>query len=215
MQPPQRLGPPYGPPANLATIFAVWRDRGMPQVVERAWFERIGLSANLASRNLHALRYLRLIADDNQPTELAERLRSTEAGRFPATLAPIVRTAYARIWAVCDPTTETRGRIEDAFRSEQPAAQRARMVTCFIGLCMLADIPLRGDRPLPRARPARPSRLAATTPPAHDNAARQTPTSAGVALLLAKFPDFDPTWPDGVKEKWFDAFGRLREELLR
>ncbi len=30
-----------------------------------------------------------------------------------------------------------------------------------------------------------------------------------VEMLLSKFPEFDPTWPDEVKLKWFDAFDRL------
>lgn len=28
-------------------------------------------------------------------------------------------------------------------------------------------------------------------------------------LLLAKFPSFDPSWPDNVKIEWFSAFGSL------
>jgi hypothetical protein len=36
-----------------------------------------------------------------------------------------------------------------------------------------------------------------------------------MATLLAKFPNFDPSWSDEVQAKWFDAFGRLREELRR
>jgi hypothetical protein len=30
-------------------------------------------------------------------------------------------------------------------------------------------------------------------------------------LLLDKFPTFDPSWPDELKNKWFSAF----DELLR
>jgi hypothetical protein len=30
-----------------------------------------------------------------------------------------------------------------------------------------------------------------------------------VEMLLSKFPQFDPAWPDEVKLKWFDAFDRL------
>jgi hypothetical protein len=34
-------------------------------------------------------------------------------------------------------------------------------------------------------------------------------TAAWADLLLAKFPEFDPSWTDDVKLKWFDAFDRL------
>jgi len=30
-------------------------------------------------------------------------------------------------------------------------------------------------------------------------------------MLLAKFPNFDPAWPDEVKEKWFTAFNELMQ----
>jgi hypothetical protein len=33
--------------------------------------------------------------------------------------------------------------------------------------------------------------------------------NAWAEQLLSKFPEFDPTWPDEVKMKWFDAFDRL------
>ena len=35
------------------------------------------------------------------------------------------------------------------------------------------------------------------------------PLPAWPELLLAKFPDFNPEWPDEVKAKWFDAFEKL------
>jgi hypothetical protein len=28
-------------------------------------------------------------------------------------------------------------------------------------------------------------------------------------MLLAKFPEFDPNWPDPLKTKWFEGFERL------
>jgi hypothetical protein len=219
----EQLGPPYGPPANLAVIFAAWRDRGLPPHVDRAWFERIGLSANLTTRNLHALRYLRLVDEAARPTEIAARLQVAATDAFPATLAAIVRTSYARVWASCDPETDPRSRIEDAFRQEQPAAQRSRMVACFVGLCVQAGLPLRDGGPSPRSRTTTGRRH---TPTAHRLETQAPPTLAFVnppapaaadvmATLLAKFPNFDPSWSDEVQAKWFDAFGRLREELRR
>jgi hypothetical protein len=32
-------------------------------------------------------------------------------------------------------------------------------------------------------------------------------------LLVAKFPQFDPTWPVEIKAKWFEAFQNLIEKL--
>lgn len=41
-----------------------------------------------------------------------------------------------------------------------------------------------------------------------DNSARRADPN-WAEQLLAKFPQFDPAWPDDVKSKWFDAFDRL------
>ena len=41
-----------------------------------------------------------------------------------------------------------------------------------------------------------------------DNSARHVDAN-WAEQLLAKFPQFDPAWPDDVKSKWFDAFDRL------
>jgi len=215
------LGPPYGPPANLQTIFEAWRERGLPSVIDRAWFERIGLSGNLATRNLHALRFLRLIDDDRRPTEHAQRLAIAATGDFASALAAIVRTSYAKVWAICDPADAPRARIEDAFRHELPVAQRSRMVACFIGLGRLAGLRIAVDAP--RAGRGRVTRRvsrvmpppAAAVPPAQPAPA---PAPAGghrelFAALLEKFPAFDPAWPDGVKERWFDAFARFHDVL--
>lgn len=41
------------------------------------------------------------------------------------------------------------------------------------------------------------------------NIQTRTDTNVWAEQLLAKFPQFDPAWPDEVKLKWFDGFDRL------
>lgn len=196
----------------------------MPAVIDREWFERIGLSANLATRNIHALRFLRLADDEHRPTELAERLRIAPADGFARSVAIVVRTAYADVWAICDPALDSRGRIDDAFRHADPPAQRSRMVACFMGLCELAEIrlPLRpkgrpAPPPGPRVSRVNPIRVEPAAPVAGEQVKTDPAPSKKAALdyLLAKFPDFDPAWPDAIKDKWFEAFARLRTDVLR
>lgn len=210
------IGPPYGPPGNLKRIFAAWRERGLPDRISKEWLERIGLSGNLATRNLHALRYLRLIDDGARPSEIAQRLRIASAEAYPAILGAVVRTAYAEVWATRDPANDDRERLADAFRHLSPAAQRSRMVAFFLGLCAQAHLPLKdpppsrdGVRVAARQSPAR--RGAVEAPVAGAEPDRFSPQ----ALLFAKFPDFDPTWSDGVKEKWFEGFARLHDDVAK
>jgi len=34
-------------------------------------------------------------------------------------------------------------------------------------------------------------------------------------MLLSKFPDFDPSWPDDIKLKWFSAFDEMLKKGLK
>jgi hypothetical protein len=140
-------GPPYGPPANIKTILEFWRNRNMPEQVSKEWLTRIGLSPNLTSQNLLALRYLNLIDENGYTTSVAERLRVARSDEYQTVLQEIIRTAYAKIFEFTDPSKDSKTRITDQFRQEQPSAQRPRMVTCFIGLCAMAGIQLKESPP--------------------------------------------------------------------
>ena len=40
------------------------------------------------------------------------------------------------------------------------------------------------------------------------------PTRSAAEMLLNKFPDFDPSWDDEIKKKWFESFSSLRGHML-
>ncbi len=139
--------PPYGPTANLKAIFDTWRDRSMPEQLGKEWLERIGLSAHLSTKNMHALRYLGLVDDLGFTTDVAQRLRTATSEEYPSVLEEIIRKSYRKVFEIRNPSIDSRTRIDDAFRHEQPQAQRSRMVACFLGLCALAGMPLKEAPP--------------------------------------------------------------------
>jgi hypothetical protein len=220
----------------LATILTTGRERGFPDQIGREWLVRIGIADTLVPRNLHALVFLGITDKDGYKTELAEKLRVAPTEKYATTVEEVVRTAYARIFEVVEPTSASRMQVDDAFRFENPQGQRKRMVACFLGLCKLAQIPLKdppiGGRPsasgrvrsgpeIPSRTPQRVSKSGATSPPAKLLDKSEAPcrdgsiTSAHLDVLLAKFPSFDPSWPDNIKDKWFDGFARLQDELKK
>jgi len=151
--------PPYGPAANLKTIFDTWRDRSMPDQLGKEWLERIGLSSNLTAKNLHALRFLGLIDDAGYTTAVAQRLRGATSEEYPSVLEEIIRKAYAKVFEIRNPSIDSRTRVDDAFRLELPQAQRSRMVACFFGLCAMAGIPLKEAPPLRESQTRKSSSL--------------------------------------------------------
>jgi hypothetical protein len=192
----KRLGPPYGPPANIKATIDHWRDRSMPEQVTKEWFERVGLSPNLAPRNLHGLRYLGLVDASGHTTEAANRLRTASSEEYQGLLEAVVREAYSSIFEFTNPAEDTRARVEDAFRREEPSAQRGRMVTCFLGLCALAGIPLRESastrdrtRSAPQATQTTPDRRPSARHTKRldtkRNVVREAPPGAPLALPAA------------------------------
>jgi hypothetical protein len=174
------LGPPYGPVSNLRDIFDTWRDRSMPEQVNREWLERIGISSHLTAKNLHALRFLGLIDEEGYTTSVASRVRVASSEEYPSVLEEIVRKAYRFVFEIRNPTEDSRLRIEDAFRRVEPQAQRPRMVALFLGLCQLALIPLkeapagRLQRERGRSTAPRKSKLSAPSPEPTPNSTETT-----------------------------------------
>ena len=69
------------------------------------------------------------------------------------------------------------------------------------------DPPGNGNGGAPRQQPERSSKRQPPPPPPPPNPTPAQPDMLG--QLVAKFPEFDPTWPEEVKAKWFDGFERL------
>src|SRR5262249_23493371 len=46
---------------------------------------------------------------------------------------------------------------------------------------------------------------------ADSTSAEPTKRASWLELLLSKFPQFDPTWPDEVKSRWLEAFDHLAQ----
>lgn len=139
----------------------------MPDLVDKDWLERIGISPHLTAKNLHALRFLGLIDNDGYTTPVSSRLRIATSEEYPSVLEEIIRKAYRLVFEIRNPSDDSRTRIDDAFRKEQPQAQRSRMVALFLGLCQLALIPLKEAPPARATRDGtRASRKPRIAPPA-------------------------------------------------
>jgi hypothetical protein len=165
---------PYAPLGNVLTVIRRLRERGIPVPVTKDTLTVLGIPEGNAPRTLQALKLLGLVAEDGGLSAPAERLRRASTDEYPETLAEVIREAYAPVFAVVDPATDTEVRVSDAFRQFDPATQRGRMVTLFLGLCAEAGIaPVQrtprasreasGRRSPARSNPARPSRASAQT----------------------------------------------------
>jgi len=142
---------PYAPVHNVLTVIRRLRERGLPDPLTVQELERIGIPAGNAPRTLVALRFLGLLDDDGGRSQAFDRLGRASTQEYPEILAEIVREAYAAVFTVVDPAQDSEIPLHDAFRHYHPQAQRARMVTLFLGLCQEADI-VPGGPPQRRAK---------------------------------------------------------------
>ena len=147
---------PYAPVSAIVAVIERHRQVGLSMVTLDV-LVRMGITDSLAPRVHQALRLLDLINDDGSTSQNFEVLRRAPTPDVPARLASLLRTVYAPVFEVMDPTKATAEEISDAFRHFNPPGQRGRMVTLFMGLMAYADmIPeIPKQRPGPRPNGAR------------------------------------------------------------
>jgi len=207
---------PYAPAANVLAVIRRLHDKAIPVPVTKENLTVLGIPEGNAPRTLQALKLLGIVAEDGQLLEPAEMLRRASQEEYPETLAEILREAYAPVFKVVDPSSDTDVRVSDAFRQYDPATQRGRMVTLFLALCAEAGIV--DDRPARTApRPRRESR------PPRRNSVRTNPDPNYVPLAAqlgrVQSPLASPIFsiseedltlldPDQRKRLW-DALGEL------
>lgn len=230
-----RFSPPYAPPSNVVGIIQKWREHSMPEQVTGEWLTKIGISTPSQAFSKRALFFLGLTDSDGFTTDTARRLQTAGSDQYAAVLEEIIRAAYAPIFKVVDPASSSRTQIDDAFRGEKPEAQRPRMVALFLGLCREAGMTLKeppqggrasksasSSRSTPKTdRTRHPQQQHPQSPPiiqgtaSTRQVAQTTNGSALIERLLEKFPAFDPGWSDELKQKWFDGFAKLQDELKK
>lgn len=192
----------------------------MPDQVTDDWLVKIGLSPNLTAKNRHALNFLGLIDEQGYTTDVARRIREATSDDYAKVLEEIVRKAFARVFAIRNPSEDSRKRIEDAFRKEEPSAQRGRMVAYFLGICALAGIPLKEP---PRGNAAARSRVGVPRkkdevgnpppPPPPSQSKVTTPDSYDPILtgLLNRVPEITTL---GALDDWYQVF-RAAFDLIK
>lgn len=198
---------------------------GIPGRIDRSVLS--SLSGANQSWLLGALRFLDLTTADGKPTDRLRRLVESEGAERQKRLQELTRSAYPTLFRDgFHLSTATPRQLEEAFAALGPSGDTVRRcVTFFVGLAKDAELQV-SPHIKKATRAARiPKRRRSTNGAPLSNGgsldainqsdsrptAESRPTS-WAELLAAKFPSFDPTWPDDVKTKWFDGFARLMEK---
>jgi hypothetical protein len=192
---------------------------GIPTRIDRTVLS--SMSGAVQAQLMAALRYLGLVTQHSVTQEKLAQLVNSEGPERQRVLTELFRGAYPFIFEGFDLQRATTGEIEEAFRKVGASGETIRKcVAFFLAGAKAAGIPVS-----PHIKTSRVSRTASprlkkaiainangSDPrvPDEDPVVPQQPsTTSWSQMLLAKFPSFDPAWPDEVKTKWFESFDRL------
>jgi hypothetical protein len=200
---------------------------GIPSRIDRSyWGDKF--SGSTGTQLVSALRFLRLIDNNNTPTNLLRQLASNNEDQRTHTLQLICNDAYVfLLGSTFDPEKATYAQLNEVFHDMYQVTEDVarKCIKFFIQMAQNAEIPL-SPFILKRSRKMRTSNVGKRSAknanvranrnevvPA--NARRITVKTSWEEMLLMKFPSFDPNWPDEVKLKWFDGFEELLKRKLK
>jgi hypothetical protein len=196
--------------------------QGIPSRIDRSyWSER--LSGSNGTQLMSALRFLGLIDTSATPTSLCRQLVSARGPQRTEVLRQITSEAYSSLLqGSIDSQTATYSQLEEAFHNtfELTESVRRKCIKFFVMLASDAGIPLSpfimkrvrsmrsgtGTKPVIRRTVPKMKRNHQVPP----NLEEVPVEMSWDKMLLAKFPTFDPSWSDGVKLGWLQAFEGLK-----
>ena len=208
--------PPYVSFVTFINSINKLRDIGLPGRIDPSVFS--GQSGSAIAALLAAIRFLGLMDDSGVPTKEFAQLVDAKDEDRPEILRPILLERYAFITnSHFDLKSATSKQVEEAFREQGITGSTVtKSVSFFLAAAQLAGLAtsphVKAPKPprktgvprQPRRRPQQNTKEDGIAPPP------ATVVKSTSELLLGKFPDFDPAWPDELKQKWFDSFSRLQ-----
>lgn len=163
---------------------------------------------------LAALRYLGLINNDGSPTSLLKELVENTVTE-KATLAKTIKEKYGFIFGGgFNITSATDAQLTEKFKEQGlNGSTIVKALSFFTSLCESAGIQISPHLKSKRSAnggSGSPRRLYKKRKLANEVAENEIPAKTpAVSIqdkLLAKFPEFNPSWPEDMQKKWFTTF---------
>lgn len=200
--------------------YATFKNKIRQLAVEGALPARIdpsvlaGMSGSAQRQFLSALRFFEFIDANGTPSGMLRKLASASDKEWKQLLGECLQRLYKdQLDAL---TSGTPKQLTDAFGTDIAGTTRTAAVRFLLeaakdsGVPVSARIKVRGTPgapPRPRVQTKRRSRRAATI---RDVLPPEAPAATSmVDALLAKFPAFNPEWPEAQQAAWFKAYEKL------
>ena len=163
----------------------------MPSIITRDLLKTVGISENIIPRVFATLRFLDLVTERDEPTDVLRGLAGSTEDEYRQLLEKTVRKAYADDFERIDPGTDAQDRVMNAFQRYTPRSQHSRQVMLFLGLCREAWIP---TIDVPRRRGMRGK------PPSQASAGRAVSSRSPQTTATAPAPKATPLPQQDVEQ---------------
>lgn len=189
---------------------------GIPTRIDRTVLS--SMSGAVQSQLMAALRYLGLVTAHSVTTVQLASLVNSEGAEYERILTTILKEGYPFLFGgEFDLMRATTGQMEEAFRKAGASGETIRKcVAFFLAAAKSASLPVSpyiktsSVTRAPRIKRQTNGGAGGAQPLVGDIPPAIPPAMTNWSqMLLAKFPSFDPAWPDEVKAKWFESFDKL------
>lgn len=188
----------------------------MPGRIDRGVMK--SMSGTAQSQILHALRHFDLVSAHGIPSDQLHKLANTNEENRASVLRELLKEHYPYLFDTSfNISNATAAQINEKFTALGATGNTVRLcISFFIGAAEAASLTV---SPYIKEKAKKPRAVnlpnKRTTAARGDSKETDTKTSSQEALsekeklMLAKFPDFDPNWPDETQQKWFDTFNKI------
>jgi hypothetical protein len=195
----------------------------MPSRIDRSYWGEL-LSGSNGTQLMAALRFLYLIDVNGKPMEMLKRLVEAKGDLRGKLLQEIADDSYGFVLkSSLDLESATYAQVVEVFHNTFQLTDDVsrKCVKFFIAMANDAGLKISpfitkrtrsmaGTKTVPRKTLNRTNRNT-IIPQQRDEIPN---TNSWHGMLLSKFPNFDPSWPDEIKMKWFSAFDEMLKKGL-
>jgi hypothetical protein len=217
----KKRSPPYVSYKSFLTLLEDLREQGVPARLDRSyWGEKF--SGSTGTQLMSALRFLELADGNGLPSPTLKDLVKAKSNERGEVLKKISRDSFSFLQnSEFSAESATYSQLEEVFKDEYKVDKDVarKCIKFFVEIIVDAGIPL-SPHITKKSKNSRQKSVAEKIP---KHAGIRTSQNIIVPqnveliphqlswkeLLLSKFPSFDPTWPNDVQLKWFEAFDEL------
>lgn len=181
------------------------------------------MSGSMQTQMMSALKYLQLVDDTGSVKDTLTRLVNSEGAERTNILRELLTSSYPFLFGGFDLSKATSNQFRQKFTEAGASGDSVRKcIGFFLSAAKEAGVEVspyiaetvRHQNETKPRKPATKTAVKTQRPANISDSVHEHPTKEATQLsweqmLLAKFPSFDPAWPDEVKKEWFTAFNRM------